>query len=112
MATVTEIGTDAQERLAEDGFVMIREAVSKERLSELDRELRAEYDRQVEHGSLFEGGGRISGHLNCFPGEQARFVVDDLRSSGVLDLLRDVAPDAVDRMRANCNINLPGSSAQ
>jgi ectoine hydroxylase-related dioxygenase (phytanoyl-CoA dioxygenase family) len=39
-------------------------------------------------------------------------VIDDLGSSGVLDLLGKVAPEAVDRLRVNCNINLPGSVPQ
>ena len=103
---------DPEQRIREDGYYLVRDAVSKDQLADLDHRLRDAYDREVREGNLFEGGGRISGHLNCFPGEGSRFVIDDLRSSGVLDVLKTVAPDAVDRLRVNCNINLPGSVAQ
>ncbi len=98
--------------LQENGYVLVPGAVSKERLAELDGRLREAYDRSVREGVLFEGGGRISGHLNCFPGAGSSFVMEDLAASGVIDILRTVTPDGVDRLRVNCNINLPGSVAQ
>jgi len=61
---------------------------------------------------LFSGGGVISGHLNCFPGEESRFVYETLRDFGVIDLVRAIAPDAVRLPNVGCNLNLPGSSEQ
>jgi ectoine hydroxylase-related dioxygenase (phytanoyl-CoA dioxygenase family) len=107
--------TDQQEllRTAErDGYVYLKNVVSKEKLAKLNDQLVAAYQQARQTGELFAGGGSISGHLNCFPGEGARFVLDDLRSHGVLDLVRNLAPAAVDRLRVNCNFNLPGSVAQ
>jgi hypothetical protein len=99
-------------KIDEDGFVLFKNVVSKERLTELDAQIRAEYQRVRDDGTLFQGGGNISGHLNCFPGEGSRFVLDDLRAAGILDLIKTLDPDAVDRLRVNCNVNLPGSVAQ
>ena len=64
--------------LDEDGYVVIRDVVSKDRLSELNRDLLDEFNRARNDGELFEGGGFVSGHLNCFPGEQTRFVWDEI----------------------------------
>jgi hypothetical protein len=102
----------AARSLRDDGYVLVPGAVSKDRLAALDARLREAYERDVRDGSLFDGGGRISGHLNCFPGEGSRFVMDDLATSGVIDVLRAVTPDGADRLRVNCNINLPGSVPQ
>jgi hypothetical protein len=103
---------DAERRIDEDGYFLMRDVVSKDKLAQLDEELRTAYERELHDGALFEGGGRISGHLNCFPGEGSRFVLDDMRSNGVLDVLRGLTPTGVDRLRVNCNINLPNSVAQ
>ena len=43
--------------LDEDGYVVIRDVVSKERLSELNRDLLDEFNRARGDGELFEGGG-------------------------------------------------------
>jgi Phytanoyl-CoA dioxygenase (PhyH) len=102
----------AGRQIEEHGFVMLRDVVSKDKLAELDGQIRAEYDRLRGRGELFAGGGNISGHLNCFPGAGSRFVLDDLRSFGVLDVLAKLDPECVDRLRVNCNVNLPGSVAQ
>jgi ectoine hydroxylase-related dioxygenase (phytanoyl-CoA dioxygenase family) len=107
--------TDQQELLRkfeQDGYVHLNNIVSKEKLAKLNEQLATAYEQARQSGKLFAGGGSISGHLNCFPGEGSRFVLDDLRSHGVLDLVRKLAPAAVDRLRVNCNFNLPGSYAQ
>jgi hypothetical protein len=102
----------AVREIERNGYVMLRDVVSKDGLEALNGRIRAEFDRLSTSGALFEGGGNISGHLNCFPGEESRFVLDDLRSHGIVDLLRTLDPQGADRLRANCNINLPGSKAQ
>jgi hypothetical protein len=103
---------DAGRALEEDGFVIFRDVVSKERLTELSQALFDEFDRATMSGELFEGGGFLSGHLNCYPGEASRFVWDDISRFGIVDLVREIRPDIVDSVRATLNFNLPGSVAQ
>jgi ectoine hydroxylase-related dioxygenase (phytanoyl-CoA dioxygenase family) len=110
-----ELKPDLHERLRkveQDGYIHLKNIVSKQKLTKLNEQLSAAFEQARQSGELFAGGGNISGHLNCFPGEGSRFVIDDLRSHGVLDLIRSLAPAAVDRLRVNCNFNLPGSYAQ
>jgi hypothetical protein len=99
-------------QVEEDGFVLLKNVVSKEKLSSLDGQITAAYKRARQSGELFEGGGTISGHLNCFPGEDSRFVLDDFTSHGVMDVIRILIPGGVDRFRPNCNVNLPQSVIQ
>lgn len=98
--------------LDEDGYVVIRDVVSKDRLAELDITLHEEFERAKAAGELFEGGGTLSGHLNCFPGDGTRFVWDELDEHGIVDLVRAIRPDIADSVRATLNFNLPGSVAQ
>jgi hypothetical protein len=97
---------------ANDGYVVLRNIVPKHQLAELRLQLLDELDRSQRSGALFTGGGVISGHLNCFPGEGARFAYEALRDHGVVDLTQTLAPSAFGAMRAGCNMNLPGSVAQ
>jgi hypothetical protein len=109
------VGVDADEfakALDHDGYVVIRDVVSKERLATFTDELLEAFDRQVTQGLPFKGGGLVSGHLNCFPGEGSRFVYDELSERGVIDLVRSYRADIVDAVRATLNLNLPGSVAQ
>lgn len=104
---------DAVAQYEELGYTMVRGAVDVDRLAELDREIIAEFDRVRSSGELFKGGGTIAGHLNCFPGESSRFVVDELEASGVLDIVRAVSTGGeLGRLRVNCNLNMPGSHPQ
>ena len=61
--------------LDNDGYVVLRDVVAKEPLEEFRRFLLDEYERTVASDGLFEGGGMITGHLNCFPGEPPAFHV-------------------------------------
>jgi len=97
---------------ARDGYVVLRNVVPKHQLAELRLQLLDELDRSQRSGALFTGGGAISGHLNCFPGEGARFAFEALQERGVVDLTRTLAPSAFGALRAGCNMNLPGSVAQ
>ena len=113
MRVLDKIDADEFRRaLDEDGYVVIRDVVSKDRLSELATNLDAEYERLRAAGDMFEGGGSLSGHLNCFPGEQSRFAWDDITAAGIPDLVRAVRPDIADSVRVTANFNLPGSVAQ
>jgi hypothetical protein len=97
---------------AEQGFLVFRDVVSQDGLAELARRLTEEFEQWKRDGRLFRGGGLMSGHLNCAPGEAARFAVSDLERAGILDLVQQLHPTPPDSMRAACNFNLPGSSAQ
>jgi hypothetical protein len=98
--------------LDEDGFIVLRDVVSKDRLAALAVELDAEFDKMLNSADAFEGGGRLSGHLNCFPGERARFVYEEIAEFGIVDLVRSYRPEIADRARPTLNYNLPGSVAQ
>jgi len=109
------LGVDASgfaSALDHDGYIVLRHVVSTDKLATFTDELLGEYRRAVDAGLPFKGGGLFSGHLNCFPGEGARFIYDELRDQGVIDLVRSYRPDIVDRARATLNLNLPGSVAQ
>jgi hypothetical protein len=97
---------------ASEGYVTLPNVVSKSRLAVLTDELRGEYARARANGELFSGGGMISGHLNCFPGAQSRFVYDELEEYGVFDLVRKVSPSTTRMPNIGCNLNLPNSTAQ
>jgi glycosyltransferase involved in cell wall biosynthesis len=101
-----------REALEHDGFVVLRDVVRKDRLQELAGEIFAEFDRATAAGELFEGGGQLTGHLNCFPGRNSQFVYDDLTEHGIIDFVREVRPDIVDYVRATLNFNMPGSVPQ
>ncbi|MFV0308086.1 MAG: glycosyltransferase [Desertimonas sp.] len=96
----------------ERGYLVFRDVVDRSRLATLADELSGEYQRVVERGEMFKGGGTVSGHLNCFPGAGSRFVWDDLAARGIPDLVRALRPDIADRRRVTLNFNLPGSVAQ
>ena len=103
---------DLHSAFEREGYVTLPNVVSKSRLAALTDELRGEYARARENGELFSGGGTISGHLNCFPGVQSRFVYDELEQYGVFDLVRKLSPSATSMPNIGCNLNLPNSSAQ
>ncbi|HTA90513.1 MAG TPA: phytanoyl-CoA dioxygenase family protein [Polyangiaceae bacterium] len=97
---------------AEDGYVVIRDAVSKERLADLRIKLLDALELSQRTGDLFNGGGGISGHLNCFPGEDSRFAYDALVERGIVELVKELSPHSFGPMRAGCNMNLPRSVPQ
>jgi Phytanoyl-CoA dioxygenase (PhyH) len=109
--TATEIAT-AKEQYATDGFFVLRNVVSPERLAELHGSLTQEFDRSIKTGELFSGGGLFSGHLNCFPGAGARFAYDTLVESGIVDLIKELHPQVTRMPNVGCNFNLPGSYTQ
>lgn len=109
------VGVDVDEfakALDRDGYLVIPGLISKDKLAALSDELFVAFEAQVRQGLPFKGGGLVSGHLNCFPGEGSRFVYDELTARGVVDLIRSYRPDLVDVVRATLNFNLPGSVAQ
>src|SRR3979490_2343412 len=112
MTPLSQQMQDFGSAFAREGYVTLPNVVSKSRLAALSDELRGEYARAKANGELFSGGGTVSGHLNCFPGAQSRFVYDALEQYGVFDFVRKILPSATRMPNIGCNLNLPGSSAQ
>jgi hypothetical protein len=102
----------ARQRFERDGFVILRRVVPPGRLAALHAALSAEFERVRGSGEIFSGGGLVSGHLNCFPGAESRFVLETLQQRGVIDLVRQLHPAAVRLPNVGCNFNLPGSRTQ
>jgi hypothetical protein len=81
-------------------------------LSRLTREIASAWREQVKSDAMFAGGGNLSGHLNCFPGETSRFVYQELEQRGIFELVRQLSDQELGAPNIGCNLNLPGSSAQ
>lgn len=103
---------DALRSIERDGYVVIPGVVPRDRLDHLATVLRNAFDRLEANGKLFGGGGMISGHLNCYPGVESRFVYEALERGRVIDIVRELAPEHVDSLRVTMNYNLPGSRDQ
>ncbi len=97
---------------ADEGYVVLRNIVSRDELATIQRRLAEEFDTWKNSNESFRGGGLISGHLNCYPGEIARGVLNQLESTGTLALARRLFPTDPKATRVGCNFNLPGSTAQ
>jgi ectoine hydroxylase-related dioxygenase (phytanoyl-CoA dioxygenase family) len=97
---------------AENGYVVIKNVVPKDRLAALHARLMDEFEQAKRSGRLFAGGGQVSGHLNCFPGAEARFAYEALKDAGVVDFIREISPKSVREPNVGCNFNLPGSVTQ
>ena len=102
----------ALDDLERDGYTVIPGIVPRDQLDVFAQHLADEYEKAQTSGALFEGGGTLSGHLNCFPGEGSRFVYEAVRDAGVLDIVEQHSPGLLDKMRVTTNYNLPGSVAQ
>jgi hypothetical protein len=96
----------------EDGYFVIRGCVSKGELESVESKLRQSYEDWKRSSEHFQGGGMLSGHLNCYPGELARGVHDELKNNGTLELLQGLFPTDPKQVRWGCNFNLPGSVVQ
>lgn len=97
---------------ADNGYFIVRNVVSPEKLSKLHQNIIETFDTAKQTGALFSGGGLMSGHLNCFPGAEARFVYETLQEYGIVDLIREIEPKAVRLPNMGCNLNLPNSVTQ
>jgi hypothetical protein len=97
---------------ADEGYCIFRDVVPKELLARHGKNIVAEFDRAKRESTLFAGGGLISGHLNYYPGEDARPVHDALERRGIIDFVRAVLPGKAEARRAGGNLNLPKSGAQ
>ena len=95
-----------------EGYFIVNNVVSATKLAELHRNLTSTFTQAKESGDLFSGGGLVSGHLNCFPGAGSRFVYEALEARGIVDLIREIEPNATRLPNIGCNFNLPGSVTQ
>lgn len=98
--------------LDRDGYTVIEGVVPSSPLDDFARYLADEYERAQAEGRLFQGGGSVTGHLDCYPGAASRFIYDAVAEHGILDIARKFSPDDVDRLRVTMNYNLPGSHPQ
>jgi ectoine hydroxylase-related dioxygenase (phytanoyl-CoA dioxygenase family) len=103
---------ELKQRFAEDGYVVFRNVVPRNKLAELAEKLARAFEDAKSSGKLMAGGGTISGHLNCFPGEPARFAYDAIEAAGVVALVKDLFPKATRMPNVGCNFNMPHSVAQ
>src|SRR5271156_4909261 len=102
----------SQLAFASNGYFVLRNVVSPERLTELHLALAEEFEAASKSGALFSGGGLVSGHLNCFPGAGAQFAYETLRECGIIDLMKQLHPKVLRMPNVGCNFNLPGSRTQ
>jgi ectoine hydroxylase-related dioxygenase (phytanoyl-CoA dioxygenase family) len=109
--SVSEI-QNSKQAYASDGYFVIRNVVSPERLTELHKALTQEFEASWKSGVLFSGGGQLSGHLNCFPGAGARFAYDTLQERGIIDLLKELHASVLRMPNVGLNFNLPKSHTQ
>ena len=108
-------GEDVSEALASldrDGYTVIEGVVPRPQLDDFAGHLADEYQRARLEGRLFEGGGSVSGHLDCYPGAASCFIYDAVAEHGVLDIAREFSPENFDHLRVTMNYNLPGSHPQ
>lgn len=97
---------------ADQGYFVFENVVPKEPLSSLSRQVFESFHEVQRSGGLFDGGGLISGHLNFYPGEAARFAFEALQRRGIVDLAKELIPAARCSLRLGGNLNLPKSVAQ
>ncbi|HEY3256369.1 MAG TPA: phytanoyl-CoA dioxygenase family protein [Polyangiaceae bacterium] len=97
---------------ADDGYLKFDALIPKAPLARLSQRIAEEFEQQRRQGRLFAGGGTVSGHLNCFPGAESRFVYDQLEQSGIVEIARALSTTALRAPNIGCNLNLPGSAPQ
>lgn len=101
-----------QREFAEEGFIVLPGMISKPALAAVQAQLTDAFAVWKKSTESFQGGGLLSGHLNCYPGEAARGIFTELHESGVFELAHALFPTPPTATRLGCNFNLPGSVAQ
>ena len=101
-----------KQTFAEEGYLVFKGVVSPERLKQMHAHLSREFEEAKRSGRLMAGGGTISGHLNCFPGEESRFAYEAIEQAGIVDLIKEIFPKATRMPNVGCNFNMPHSVAQ
>jgi hypothetical protein len=101
-----------RQSFAHDGYLLLDGVVPREPLAHLARDIVQQWRTDRATGTLFTGGGTLSGHLNCFPGAGSRFVYHALEASGLFQIVAALAGEPLRKPYVGCNLNLPGSSPQ
>jgi hypothetical protein len=101
-----------QRTFADEGYIVLPGMISRGELGKIQGRLREEFATWEKGSERFRGGGLLSGHLNCYPGDVARGVYAELQATGALELARTLFPTDPRATRIGCNFNLPGSVAQ
>lgn len=96
----------------ENGYIILKDVLPKDKLTELAGTILGEFEKAKQSGSLFAGGGTISGHINCYPGEGSRYFYEELVRQGIIDIVQKLTPKAVRLPNVGCNLNLPHSVPQ
>ena len=104
--------SDNQQFYRENGYVILRGIISQDKLAQLQQQILEEFEQRKKAKTLFSGGGTLAGHVNCFPGEEARQIYNELDQKGVMVLVKELFPKAVRLPNVGCNLNLPKSVAQ
>jgi hypothetical protein len=104
--------SEYRRRFAAEGYLVFPNMVNPERLQALSNDIFDAYEAQRSAGTLFVGGGTVSGHLNCFPGAASRFVYDTLAARGIFKLVEQLSDVPLRLPNVGCNLNLPGSHPQ
>ncbi|MEP7052437.1 MAG: phytanoyl-CoA dioxygenase family protein [Pseudomonadota bacterium] len=104
---------DAMRRQFRDqGYLKFERVVDGPALANLTQRIREAYDRAKNSRQLFVGGGTTSGHLNCFPGAESRFVYERLSNAGIIDIVQALSDIPLGAPNVGCNLNLPHSNPQ
>jgi hypothetical protein len=106
------LNDNLRKTFADEGYLKFDGVIARTLLARLSQRIGDEFDQQQREGRLFLGGGTVSGHLNCFPGVESRFVYDLLRQSGIAEIVRGLSTEPLRLPNIGCNLNLPGSSPQ
>jgi hypothetical protein len=85
--------------LDDRGYSVVKDVVAKDQLAEFNANLLEAYDQAAK----FKGGGSISGHLNCFPGEGARFIYDRIEECGLGEAIRGMREGLPNHVRATAS---------
>jgi hypothetical protein len=95
-----------------NGYIVIKDVFDHDKLIHLQKRICEEFDLAKQDGTLFSGGGIMSGHINCFPGQESRFIYDTLEVLGIIDLIKAFDPNVQRLPNVGCNLNLPNSVVQ
>src|SRR6476659_6433138 len=87
-ASKLSLTPELQNYYAENGYLILRNVVSKEKLDHVKAQILGKFESEKQSGSLFAGGGTISGHINCYPGEEARVIYNELEAAGIVELVK------------------------
>jgi len=106
------LNNELRTTFADEGFLKFESVIPKTLLTRLSQRISDEFEQQRQQGRLFSGGGTVSGHLNCFPGLESRFVYDLLDQAGIFEIVRGLSNTPLGLPNIGCNLNLPRSAPQ